>query len=62
MLALETPIFFFFTKNITWGIMILLFDIENATIKQTLNGACSTAQRLASSVREFTWTKISEDM
>ena len=29
---------------------------ENTTIKQTLNGACPTAQRLALSVREFTGT------
>ena len=38
----------------TRGIIILLFYTENATLKQTLNGACPTAQRLASSVRELT--------
>ena len=37
----------------TRGIIILLYYTENATLKQTLNGACPMAQRLASSVLEL---------
>ena len=33
--------------------------MENATLKQTLNGACPTAQLLASNVRELTGTQQS---
>ena len=40
----------------TRGIIVLLFYTENAIMKQTLNGARYTAQRLASSVKEFTGT------
>ena len=40
----------------TREIIILLFYTEDATMKQTLNRACPTAQCLASSAREFTWT------
>ena len=39
-----------FQMKDTRGIIILLCSTENATLKQTLNGACPTAQRLASSV------------
>ena len=38
----------------TRGLIILLYYTENVTLKQTLNGACPTAQRLASSVLELT--------
>ena len=34
--------------------IIHLIHTEDATIKQTFNRACPTAQRLASSTREFT--------
>ena len=40
----------------TREVIILLNYTENATLKQTLNRACGTAQRLASSVRELTGT------
>ena len=40
----------------TRAVIILLYHTENATLKQTLNGACPTAQRLASSVSELTGT------
>ena len=36
--------------------ILMLFSTENATLKQTLNDACPTAQRLASCVRELTAT------
>ena len=38
----------------TGEITILLYYTENVTLKQILNRACRTAQRLASSVRELT--------
>ena len=51
---------FFFNFQITdqgtRGTTILSFYTEDATMKQTLNGACPTAQRVALSVREFTGT------
>ena len=34
----------------TRDIIILLYHIENVTMKQTLNGACPTAQHLALNV------------
>ena len=40
----------------TREVIILLYFTENATLKQTLNKACHTAQPLASSVRELTGT------
>ena len=40
----------------TREVIILLYYTENATLKQTLNRVCRTAQRLASSVRELTGT------
>ena len=40
----------------TREVIILLYYTENAILKQTLNTACHTAQRLTSSVRELTGT------
>ena len=40
----------------TTGIIILLYYTENATLTQSLNGACPTAQRLALSVLELNET------
>ena len=40
----------------TRGIIILLYYTEKATLKQILNWACPTAQRLALCVLEFTET------
>ena len=40
----------------TGEVIILLYYTENVTLKQTLNRACLTAQRLASRVRELTAT------
>ena len=42
----------------TRGIIFLLYYTENATLKQTLMGACPTAQRLVSSVLELTETRL----
>ena len=44
----------------TRGTIILLFYTEDATMKQTLNRACPTAQRLATSAREYTGTLQSQ--
>ena len=40
----------------TGEVIILLYYTENATLKQTLNRARRTAQRLASSVRQLIGT------
>ena len=37
----------------TRGTFIILYYTENATLKQSLNGACPTTQRLALSVLEL---------
>ena len=50
-----------FQMKETREVIILLYYTENVTLKQTLNRACRTAQRLASSARELTsipWTPI----
>ena len=43
-------------KKKTKGMIFRLFYTENAIMKQTFDGACPTAQRLASSVRQFRGT------
>ena len=41
-----------FQMKETRGIFILLYYTENATLKRIFNGACPTAQRLATSLGE----------
>ena len=55
-LSLSRQFLFLLFMNETRGVISLLFYTEKATLKQTLDGACLMAQRLASSLKKLTAT------